>query len=126
MEDSALIFTPKVVKRATPQQTDITWNDGHISSYPSWYLRENCTCASCVDEFTGKRKVGHGDIPSSLERENVSLVGNYALQFKWSDGHDTGIYTFEYLRSLCPCSQCLPDGLNEPPEEVKKSGVFEA
>ena len=126
MEDSAVIFTPKVVKRATPQQTDITWNDGHFSSYPSWYLRENCTCASCVDEFTGKRKVGHGDIPSNLEREDVSLVGNYALQFKWSDGHDTGIYVFEYLRSLCPCPQCLPGGLKEPPEEVQKAGVFEA
>jgi DUF971 family protein len=120
------MYTPKVVKRVSPLQTDISWNDGHFSSYPSWYLRENCTCATCVDEFTGKRKVGHGDIPSSVERADVSLIGNYALQFKWSDSHDTGIYTFEYLRSLCPCPQCQPEGLEEPPETMQDSGAFEA
>ena len=66
---------------------DITWNDGHFSSYPSWYLRENCMCAECVEEFTGERKVGHGNIPSTIERTSVSPVGNYALNFEWSDGH---------------------------------------
>jgi DUF971 family protein len=117
---------PKLVKRVNPKQTDITWNDGHFSSYPSWYLRENCMCAECVEEFTGKRKIGHGNIPSTVERIDVSPVGNYALNFEWSDGHGTGIYTFEYLRNLCPCTQCLPDGLTEPPETVPSPGLFEA
>jgi DUF971 family protein len=117
---------PKLVKRVGPRQTDITWNDGHFSSYPSWYLRENCTCASCVEEFTGKRKIFHGDVPSTLERLSVVPVGNYALNFGWSDGHSTGIYTFDYLRKLCPCSECLPEGLAEPPEQVQKPGSFEA
>jgi DUF971 family protein len=116
---------PKLVKRVSPTQTDITWNDGHFSSYPSWYLRENCTCASCVEEFTGVRKIAHGDIPSTLERVSVAPVGNYALNFGWSDGHHTGIYTFDYLRKLCPCSACLPGGLTEPPEQVRKPGSFE-
>lgn len=116
---------PKVVKRVSPGQTDITWNDGHFSSYPSWYLRENCTCANCVEEFTGVRKVVHGDIPSTVERINVELVGNYALNFAFSDGHKSGIYTFDYLRSLCPCPECLPAGLKEPPEQVRKPGSFE-
>jgi hypothetical protein len=53
-------------------------------------------------------------------------VGNYALAFAWSDGHSTGIYTFEYLRKLCPCPQCLPEGLPTPPREVLKPGSFEA
>lgn len=118
-------LTPKLVKRVSPAQTDITWNDGHFSSYPSWYLRENCMCAVCVEEFTGKRKVSHGSIPSTIERVSVSPVGNYALQFAWSDGHDTGIYTFDYLRKLCPCPQCLPGGLEEPPATVTKPGSFE-
>jgi DUF971 family protein len=56
----------------------------------------------------------------------VAPVGNYALQFVWSDGHETGIYTFEYLRKLCPCSQCLPQGLEDPPESVLNPGSFEA
>jgi DUF971 family protein len=117
--------SPTRVKRVSPKQTDITWNDGHVSSYPSWYLRENCTCAECVDEFTGKRKIGHGNIPSTVERADVVPVGNYALNFGWSDGHGSGIYTFEYLRKLCPCPQCLPEGLEEPPATVLKPGSFE-
>jgi DUF971 family protein len=118
-------ITPTLVKRVSPKQTDITWNDGHFGSYPSWYLRENCMCAACVEEFTGQRKVGHGNIPASIERVNVSPVGNYALQFAWSDGHETGIYSFEYLRDLCPCPQCRPEGIEEPPEQILKPGAFE-
>ena len=116
---------PKLVKRVSPEQTDITWNDGHFSSYPSWYLRENCMCAACVEEFTGIRKIAHGSIPASLERVSIEPVGNYALHFKWSDGHESGIYDFDYLRKLCPCSECLPGGLDEPPETVKPPGSFE-
>jgi DUF971 family protein len=118
-------LTPTLVKRVNSRQTDVTWNNGHFSSYPSWYLRENCMCASCVDEFTGVRKIHHGNIPASLERVSVAPVGNYALHFGWSDGHDTGIYTFEYLRQLCPCPQCLPGGLKAPPEKVLEPGAFE-
>jgi DUF971 family protein len=118
-------LSPARVKRVSPKQTDIIWNDGHLSSYPSWYLRENCMCAECVEEFTGERKIVHGSIPASVERVSVSAVGNYALGFGWSDGHDSGIYTFEYLRKLCPCSQCLPEGLDEPPETMPKPGSFE-
>jgi DUF971 family protein len=117
---------PTKVKRLNPKQTEIIWNDGHISCYWSWYLRENCSCASCVDEITGVRKVVHGSIPSSLERVDVGLVGNYALQFEWSDGHNTGIYSFDYLRSICPCSQCHPQALEEPPAEILDPGSFEA
>jgi len=118
--------TPTLVKRAGPHQTELTWNDGHFGSYPSWYLREKCPCALCIDEFTGEPRVEPGSIPASLERMSVTAVGNYALQFTWSDGHGTGIYTFEYLRRLCPCRECLPDGLREPPWQVPKPGSFEA
>ena len=118
-------LTPKLVKRVSPTSTEITWNDGHVSSYPSWYLRQNCPCALCVEEFTGVRKIAEGSIPGSLERVKVEAVGNYALHFEWSDGHSTGIYTFDYLRNLCPCPQCRPQGLEEPPAEVRKPGSFE-
>ncbi len=116
---------PTLVKRVSPTRTDVTWNDGHFSSYPSWYLRANCPCANCVEEFTGIRRIQKDSIPRTLERVSVEPVGNYALHFSWSDGHSTGIYTFEYLRELCPCPQCLPNGLAEPPEEVRKPGSFE-
>lgn len=117
---------PSRVKRATAFQTEISWNDGHMSVYPSWYLRENCPCASCVEEFTGRRMIRQGSVPVSLERTDVAPVGNYALRFAWSDGHDTGIYTFDFLRRICPCIQCLPEGLEEPPQHVRPAGSFEA
>ncbi len=117
---------PTHVKRVSPGRTDITWNDGHVGSYPSWYLREKCPCALCIDEFTGQPKLRPGSVPADLERVNVAPVGNYALQFGFSDGHDTGIYTFDYLRRLCPCPRCLPEGLKEPPRQVLKPGSFEA
>ena len=117
---------PKLVKRVSPAQPDITWSDGHFSSYPSWYLRENCMCANCVEEFTAVRKFGHGDIPSTIERTDVTPVGNYALNFLLIDCHKTVIYTYEYLRSLCPCPECLPEGLSLPPAAVPKPGSFEA
>ena len=117
---------PSRVKRVTGFQTDIVWNDGHVSSYPSWYLRENCPCATCVEEFTGRRMILQGSIPSSLERVDVGPVGNYALHFAWSDGHSTGIYTFDFLRRICPCPQCLPEGLKEPPPKIAPAGSFEA
>ena len=116
---------PTRVKRVNTLQTDITWNDEHISSYPSWYLRENCPCAHCVEEFSGRRLILQGSIPSTLERVDVAPVGNYALSFTWSDGHSTGIYSFDFLRRICPCSQCMPAGLKEPPASVKPPGSFE-
>lgn len=119
-------LAPKIVKRVNPQQTDIVWNDGHLSRYPSWYLRERCMCASCVDELTGVRTLQPGSIPAALERMSVTAVGNYALTFRWSDGHATGIYSFEYLRQICPCPECRPEGLDEPPAQGFPPGSFEA
>lgn len=119
-------LSPTLVKRVSPTLTDVTWNDGHSSSYPSWYLRENCPCAACVEEFTGARRIAQGSIPAALERRDVEAVGRYALSFRWSDGHSTGIYTFDFLRRLCPCPQCLPQGLEEPSVgPVRKPGSFE-
>jgi DUF971 family protein len=37
---------------------------------------------------------------------DIRAIGNYAIEFHWQDGHSTGIYTYEYLRTLCPCSEC--------------------
>jgi DUF971 family protein len=117
---------PVRVKRVSPLQTDIAWNDGHFSAYPSWYLRENCPCASCVEEFSGRHLILEGSIPGNLERVEVEPVGNYAIRFTWSDDHSTGIYTFDYLRRICPCAECRPEGLTEPPPKRAASGTFEA
>ena len=80
----------------------VTWDDGHVGDYPREYLRGYCPCAMCQ---------GHGGKINFIEGaesglREISPVGNYAIQFTWNDGHSTGIYTFDYLRALCPCADC--------------------
>jgi len=79
-----------------------------------------------VDEFTGERLVAPGSIPTDLTRVKVEPVGNYALKFTWSDEHDTGIYTYDYLRAICSCDQCRAGGLKETPPNSSDKGFFEA
>lgn len=86
----------------------IEWSDGHQGVYPIRHLRQQCPCAACVDEWTGERRVQPDSIPLLIMLQDIEPVGNYALQFTWSDGHNTGIYTFSYLRRLCQCEICKP------------------
>lgn len=80
----------------------ITWDDGHVGEYAEVYLRGYCPCALCQ---------GHGSQRKFIDEPDAKLmgirpVGNYAIEMHWHNGHSTGIYTFDYLRSLCPCSEC--------------------
>jgi DUF971 family protein len=59
-----------------------------------------------VDEMTGVRTLAPEGIPEDVYPAAIHYVGRYALQFLWSDGHDTGIYPYDYLRGLCPCEEC--------------------
>ena len=86
----------------------VVWSDGHESYFPGHYLRCQCPCAGCVDEMTGVKTLVDSSVPKDVHPETVSPVGRYALTVKWSDGHDTGIYSFETLRRLCPCDTCSP------------------
>jgi DUF971 family protein len=90
------------------REMTIKWLDGHVSHYPLALLRRQCPCAVCIE----LRKKARADplfvLPSAqanatdvLETETpVEFVGQYALQFFWADGHRSGIYTYDYLRSL--------------------------
>ena len=84
----------------------IAWDDQHRSLYGCDYLRANCHCAGCMDEMTGARIVKASAIPKDIHVLKMETVGNYAVRFKWSDGHETGIYSFDLLRALCPCPVC--------------------
>ena len=114
--------SPTAVKLTGEEGTTIIeWNDGHRSPYPHQYLRNKCPCATCTDH--GMKEADEDDSADLLKSTGVSqlpilgqggplkptraeMVGHYALQIFWSDGHSTGIYTFDYLREICPCSQC--------------------
>lgn len=84
----------------------VTWDAGHAGVYPYRMLRLACHCATCREELTGRPLLDPGVVPEGVRAEEVSLVGAYAIKIRWSDGHDTGIYTYEYLLSLCPCGRC--------------------
>lgn len=90
----------------------ITWNDGHTSHYSIAALRAACPCATCHDlHRTGAPQPAAPPLlplyqPTGATLEGVKPVGRYALQFLFSDRHNTGIYTWEYLRQLCPCDHC--------------------
>lgn len=78
----------------------ITWRDGTVGHFPFLSLRDLCPCAQCVDEITGKKVIDKNSIPKDIQIEKAEYVGNYALRIKWSDGHDTGLYGFEFLREI--------------------------
>jgi DUF971 family protein len=84
----------------------VVWDDGHESFYDGHVLRCACACASCVDEMTGRKVLEEERVPRDVRAVEIHPVGNYGLSILWSDGHDTGIYTFETLRKLCPCDLC--------------------
>ena len=84
----------------------IAWNDGHHSVYDAMYLRINCGCAECVEEWSNRKLLDPASVPADLHAEDYLMVGRYAVQFLWSDAHFTGIYPFDTLRKLCPCDEC--------------------
>ena len=92
----------------------IPWDDGHRSEYPLAGLREACPCVECRG---GHEQMGQPPDPDlmvnipltparSYNLTRLVPVGNYALQPEWDDGHHTGLYTWAYLRALCPCEIC--------------------
>lgn len=101
---------PRQLTIAAARRTLVVhWQDDHVSPLPWWYLRGWCPCAGCQ---------GHGGqpqfrpAPERADLVDVREVGHYALNLVWQDGHNTGIYPFVLLRSLCACGACrqLGDG----------------
>jgi DUF971 family protein len=94
-------FTPQDIKADRPNGCfSIEWNDGRRDRIPFRPMRCDCPCAACISEFTGERLLDPATIPESVQPIAVELAGNYALKVRWSDGHDTGLYTWSHLRRL--------------------------
>jgi DUF971 family protein len=86
------------------RSTEIDWADGHRSAYPHELLRGYCPCAGCQGHSGEIRFIETTD--TQRELDDISKVGNYALSLQWFDGHASGIYSYKYLRALCPCEAC--------------------
>jgi DUF971 family protein len=78
----------------------IAWEDGRTSRLPLRYVRQQCPCAGCVEEFTGRRTLDPESVPADVRPVSLAEVGRYALQIRWTDGHETGLYSWELLRHL--------------------------
>ena len=92
---------PREIRQEGDNLLRITWADGHACRYAAAMLRRACPCAQCVNEWSGQRTLQPETISEEITIANINLVGRYALNFEWSDGHETGIYSFGYLRELC-------------------------
>lgn len=87
-------------------QIIILWSDGHRAIYPHRLLRLRCRCANCVEEMTGRPRLDPDTVSADVRAVDQMPVGNYAVQFLWSDAHYTGIYPYTFLRSQCTCIAC--------------------
>jgi DUF971 family protein len=101
MEPRGPQIEPREIKQEDDFNVSIVWGDDRRCRYAAAELRRACPCAQCVNEWTGERMLKPETISEKIEIKDLSVVGRYALNFRWSDGHETGIYSFRYLRELC-------------------------
>jgi len=101
------VSEPRKVEIAPDGGLSIRWSDGHQAVYTPAPLRLACKCALCEDEWSGEKRLVAASIPADIRVDAVKPVGRYGLQINWSDGHSTGIYTFDRLRPMCECATCL-------------------
>ncbi len=111
------MHTPEHIAISKSKGVKIDWADGHHSEYSLAYLRDECPCASCTGaHWTEPQKTNYSQPAAAanpfqmykpvLKMTNVEPVGQYALRIYWYDGHNSGIYSFDHLRDLCPCEEC--------------------
>lgn len=107
---------PRSIAISKSKGVTIDWGDGHHSEYTLAYLRDECPCATCTEAHgTAPQKSNYSAAQPAnpfpiykpaLRIVHVEEVGSYAIQIRWSDGHSSGIYSFDHLRRICACDEC--------------------
>lgn len=94
---------PTQIILAKPDELSLKWDDGSESRIALRILRDGCPCASCQGEtvlLKTYKPAEQPELPGKYVLKSAQQVGYYALQVVWGDGHQTGIYTWDKLRSL--------------------------
>ena len=108
-------FEPEHLAISKSKGIKIDWRDNHHSEYSLAYLRDECPCATCTgahgtepqkSEYSKETAAPFQMYKPTLKMLKVEAVGNYAVRIDWSDGHNTGIYSVDHLRKICPCGEC--------------------
>ncbi len=94
------MIEPRQIIEESDSELSISWSDEAETKYNAADLRRACPCAGCINEWTGEKMLKAEKIADDLSFSSISIVGRYALNFHFSDGHDTGIYSFDFLRKL--------------------------
>lgn len=110
---------PEHIAISKSKGVKIDWKDGHHSDFPLGYLRDECPCATCTGAHgTEPQKTNYASGAANAAKDlfpmykpalkmlSVEPVGSYAIRIAWSDGHSTGIYSFDHFRKICPCEEC--------------------
>ena len=96
---------PTNIRALQSEQTlELTWNQAPPVRLPYHFLRGECPCASCRNEWTGERILDPKSIRPDIKIEGMEPVGNYAVRLVWNDGHSSGLYSWENLQALA--NQC--------------------
>ena len=94
------MLEPTQIIEESDSEVTIEWSDGESFLYNASQLRRVWPCAGCVNEWTGERTLKSEKIADDLTFKRIGVVGRYALNFIFSDEHDTGIFSFKYLREV--------------------------
>jgi DUF971 family protein len=94
------MIEPLEIIEESDSEISIRWSDSGETKYSAASLRRACPCAGCINEWTGEKQLKDETVADDLSFTHISVVGRYALNFHFSDGHDTGIFSFKYLRDL--------------------------
>jgi DUF971 family protein len=99
------------IRQIDRDSLEIQWEDLHMGRVSMTTLRDACPCAGCKGEtvllHTYSPPSPDKSAPARYALRSASAVGGYALKITWADGHDLGLYTWEYLRDMCECEECL-------------------
>ena len=124
---NAVSTDPEHIAVSKSKGIDIDWKDGHHSSYGVEYLRDWCPCATCTGAHgtEPRPKTTEGSMAGDAKANpfqmykaktkmlGVEPVGSYAMRIQWNDGHNSGIYSFDHLRRICPCDECRAARAND-------------